>query len=65
MKDAGADMADFTQQHQDLECSLPSDVVTKWRAEVEAWEADPCKPNPFEHVTISTYIFHIPTGEQV
>lgn len=58
MKDASTDMADFTHQHQDLECSLPSDTVTKWRTEVEAWEADPGKPNPFEHVTISTYIVH-------
>lgn len=59
MKDAGSEMAEFAQQHQDLERSLPSEVATKWRTEVEAWEADPCKLNPFEHVTISAYMDHV------
>ncbi|KAF8337834.1 hypothetical protein F5887DRAFT_890334 [Amanita rubescens] len=53
MKDAGSEMAEFAQEHQDLERSLSSEVATKWRTEVEAWEADSCKLNPFEHVTIT------------
>lgn len=40
IKDAGSDMAEYRQQHQDLDCSLPSEVLTKWSMEVEAWEAD-------------------------
>lgn len=53
MKDAGSDMAKYVQQHQDLESSLPSDVLVKWGLQVEAWEADPSLLNPFEQVIIS------------
>ena len=53
MKDAGSDMAEYVQQHQDLESSLPSDVLVKWGLQVEAWEADPSLLNPFEQVIIS------------
>ena len=49
-------MADYVQEHHDLECSLPSDVVVKWGMEVEAWEADPSLPNPFEQVMISNSV---------
>jgi hypothetical protein len=59
IKDAGSDMAEYRQQHQDLQRSLPSEIITKWRMEVEAWEADPSVLNPFEQVIISRLLLHI------
>ncbi|KAK7055702.1 CxC2 domain-containing protein [Favolaschia claudopus] len=32
----------------EAEQALPDDVVAQWRAEMEAWELDAAKPNPFK-----------------
>ncbi|KAM6493722.1 hypothetical protein JOM56_010083 [Amanita muscaria] len=53
VKEAGADKAEFTSQHDQLESSLPPDALRQWKEEVEAWERDPSSSNPFEQ-TIMT-----------
>ncbi|KAK6981487.1 CxC2 domain-containing protein [Favolaschia claudopus] len=32
----------------EAEAALPEEVVTQWRAEMESWELDASKPNPFK-----------------
>ncbi|RXW17407.1 hypothetical protein EST38_g8431 [Candolleomyces aberdarensis] len=42
---------DFPEQvisHQELEDVLDKGMLASWKIEVEAWERDPSKPNPFE-----------------
>jgi hypothetical protein len=29
---------------------LPSEVISKWRMMIEAWEQDPANPNPYDEV---------------
>ena len=57
IKEAGADKAEYRFQHEQLESSLPIDVLKQWKKEVEAWERDPSKPNPFEQMVTSMYNF--------
>ena len=41
-------MAEQTIAHQELESTLPSASIDQWTKDLEIWEADPSKPNPFE-----------------
>ncbi|KIM37573.1 hypothetical protein M413DRAFT_56267, partial [Hebeloma cylindrosporum] len=45
---AAKDMAELTIAHQQLESTLPSASIDQWTKDLESWEADPSKPNPFE-----------------
>ncbi|KAG6895762.1 hypothetical protein C0992_012803 [Termitomyces sp. T32_za158] len=47
---ATTDMADHVIAHMELTASLPQDLVSKWTAEIEAWEKNPkeAKTNPLE-----------------
>lgn len=58
-------MAEYVQQHRDLEHSLPSDVLAKWGMEVEAWEANPSLSNPFEQVIISKHSIYYTVGNSL
>ena len=55
IKEAGADKAEYTFQHEQLESSLPLNALKQWQEEVEAWERDPSKSNPFEQMVTSAY----------
>jgi len=41
-------MAEQMIAHQELESTLPIASVDQWTKDLEMWEADPLKPNPFE-----------------
>jgi hypothetical protein len=57
IKEAGADRAEYTFQHKQLESSLPTNALKQWQEEVEAWERDLSRPNPFEQTVTSQYNF--------
>lgn len=48
--DAATHMAEYRIAHQQLESTLIDhpDVLKEWTEEIEAWENDPSKSNPFE-----------------
>ena len=56
IKDASADKWEFKFQHEELESSLPPDVLKQWRKEAEAWERDPSSSNPFEQTVANSDI---------
>lgn len=39
--------------------ALPRDAVAKWTSDVEAWEQDPTKPNPFFAEQESMYFIYL------
>lgn len=41
-------MLDHAEDHRELEQTVPGQMVAQWKVEVEAWEQDATKPNPFE-----------------
>ena len=51
MKTATSNVAEHVIAHQELESSLKPEQVAPWKVAVEAWEADPSKPNPYEITT--------------
>jgi hypothetical protein len=46
--EAGECVGDFVAAHEAFEEALRPADVAQWKAEMEAWEADPSKPNPFK-----------------
>ncbi|KAG6828010.1 hypothetical protein H0H92_009670 [Tricholoma furcatifolium] len=46
---AASEMADHTIVHMEFSATLPEESVLKWTEEVEAWEKDPTKPNPYDN----------------
>lgn len=47
-------MVDHAQDHLDIQKTIPPALASKWTREVEAWESDPTKPNPFDGTVAST-----------
>lgn len=48
--DVAMHMAKYTIAHHQLESTLiDPNILKEWTEEIEAWENDPTKPNPFEH----------------
>ena len=76
MKEALPQRAEHTHNLHQLESIIDPSQLATWRAEVEAWEADNGKPNPFEpretrklHLTLHADLFELtstaPTQNQV
>jgi hypothetical protein len=62
--EAGECVGDFVLAHQAFEEALRPEDVAKWTNEMEAWEADQTKPNPFKlEVSSKSMIPHL--GEVV
>jgi hypothetical protein len=55
-REAGAVCSDHVVAHELLEKALPPSDVTKWKKDMEAWEADSSRPNPFEMKSTCEYI---------
>jgi hypothetical protein len=50
MKTATSDIVEHVIAHQELEATIQPEQLATWEVAVEAWEADPAKPNPYEMV---------------
>ncbi|KAG6809667.1 hypothetical protein H0H92_015232, partial [Tricholoma furcatifolium] len=46
---AASEMTDHTIVHLEFSATLPKESVRKWTEEVETWEKDPTKPNPYDN----------------
>jgi hypothetical protein len=46
--EAGECVGDYVMAHEALEQALRPADLAKWKVEMEAWEADSTKPNPFK-----------------
>jgi hypothetical protein len=58
IKDALPEQQNHREALDDLEEGLRGEysaALTQWRGQVEAWECDPSKPNPFERKAHSMY----------
>jgi hypothetical protein len=58
LKDALLERQDHHEALDDLEEGLRGEysaALAQWREQVEAWECDPAKPNPFERRVESMY----------
>ena len=38
---------------------LPAELISKWRAMIEAWEQDPTNPNPYDEAVNGWQIAHL------
>jgi hypothetical protein len=53
MKTAASEMHDHVISHHEYEAAIPLSSISSWTIEVEAWEKDRSKLNPFE-VTVNS-----------
>lgn len=51
LKNAVPELSDHQEILEQLESIIEAGFIKQWTAEVEAWEADPTVPNPFEPQT--------------
>lgn len=47
---AGLDMAEHVIDFNDLTKTFSEHDVAQWKTEIESWEADASKPNPFAEI---------------
>lgn len=45
---AALDMAEHVVEHDELCSTIPEEKLALWTAQIEDWEKDATKPNPFD-----------------
>lgn len=53
---AALDMAEHVIEHEELCSTIPEETLAVWTAQIEDWERDATKPNPFSEVFEGTCI---------
>jgi len=51
---AALDMADYVIEHDELCSTIPEQTLAVWTEQIEAWEKDSTKPNPFDETIEGT-----------